>query len=210
MCDQVLRCKKKTRVIKKPSTITGTICKMRWRNIRECYRKSIQKLSTKSGQSSKQLKCYKYAEQLGFLKSTLECRETVGSVSQDEKHYDIAEEESIQMPVQQEVTVPEAGPSQPTGNARKRKRHEINDNITLVMEYVQKREEKRTPVDAFLVLMKSMMDELDEDEFRTTRTYIFRYLQSMLAEKYKKCLRTSSASLTRQVLENIRDDLFRC
>jgi len=58
--------------------IIGKICKARWNNIRDNYRKSIKKTS---GQAAKKLKKYKFDDQLQFLKPHLQERETMGNIA---------------------------------------------------------------------------------------------------------------------------------
>ncbi|KAL4131440.1 hypothetical protein QTP88_008753 [Uroleucon formosanum] len=57
----------------------GKICKTRWNNIRDNYRKSIKK--TTSGQAFKRNKIYKYDDQLQFLKPHLQERYTLGNLN---------------------------------------------------------------------------------------------------------------------------------
>ncbi|KAL4097826.1 hypothetical protein QTP88_022533 [Uroleucon formosanum] len=54
------------------------ICKTRWNNIRDNYRKSIKK--TTSGQAAKKVKKYKFDDQLQFLKPHLQERNTLGNI----------------------------------------------------------------------------------------------------------------------------------
>ncbi|XP_030750257.1 uncharacterized protein LOC115878042 [Sitophilus oryzae] len=54
----------------------GSVCKTRWANIRDNFRKSLNKQKTKSGQQATKVKPYKYSEQLNFLKKFFEERET--------------------------------------------------------------------------------------------------------------------------------------
>lgn len=68
--------------------VSAQTCKSRWNNIRDNYRKSLKKISTRSGQSSKKVKFYKFSEQLEFLNTFF--KERHASIeNQDE---DIAEE----------------------------------------------------------------------------------------------------------------------
>jgi hypothetical protein len=59
---------------------SGSTCKVRWNNVRDNYRKSLKKTVTKSGQRAKQLKLYKYSEQLSFLKNYFKERVTKGNI----------------------------------------------------------------------------------------------------------------------------------
>lgn len=54
------------------------MCKTRWNNIRDNYRKSIKK--TTSGQAAKKVKKYKFDDQLQFLKPHLQERDTLGNI----------------------------------------------------------------------------------------------------------------------------------
>ncbi|XP_063235874.1 uncharacterized protein LOC134538471 [Bacillus rossius redtenbacheri] len=59
---------------------TGPLCKTRWGNIRDNFRKSLKKNKTVSGQNSKNVKLYKYSEQLSFLKHYFQERETRSNI----------------------------------------------------------------------------------------------------------------------------------
>nr|XP_027225118.1 uncharacterized protein LOC113817296 [Penaeus vannamei] len=66
--------------------VDSTLCKGRWNNIRDNYRKSLKKTSAKRGQSAKK-KIYKYSEQLSFLKKYIYERKPKGYIAsqQDEE-----------------------------------------------------------------------------------------------------------------------------
>ncbi|KAM0728579.1 hypothetical protein ACS0PU_004834 [Formica fusca] len=57
------------------------ICKTRWNNIRDNYRKSLKKRVTTRGQSAIKINKYKYEDQLSFLSSFLKERDTVSNVT---------------------------------------------------------------------------------------------------------------------------------
>lgn len=61
------------------------------------YRKSMKKTSSKSGQSAKKIKLYKFSEQLNFLKIYMHERETKGNITSEEhegsNHDDVVEQQ---------------------------------------------------------------------------------------------------------------------
>lgn len=57
------------------------MCKSRWNNIRDQYRKSIKNTATRSGQRRESQKHYKYHEQLSFLRPYFQERETISNIS---------------------------------------------------------------------------------------------------------------------------------
>lgn len=57
------------------------MCKSRWNNIRDQYRKSIKNTATRSGQRRESQKHYKYHEQLSFLQPYFQERETISNIS---------------------------------------------------------------------------------------------------------------------------------
>ncbi|XP_050666753.1 uncharacterized protein LOC126966635 [Leptidea sinapis] len=59
----------------------STVCKSRWNNIRDRYRKFIKNTATKSGQRRESQKHYKYHEQLSFLRPYFQERETISNIS---------------------------------------------------------------------------------------------------------------------------------
>ncbi|KAK7067324.1 hypothetical protein SK128_006358 [Halocaridina rubra] len=84
--------------------VDGTSCKGRWNNIRDNYRKSLKKTSTKSGQNAKKLKIYKYSEELSFLKKYIYERETKGNIAsqQDEENN---QDDNAQQPEDEEEDI---------------------------------------------------------------------------------------------------------
>ncbi|XP_076029490.1 uncharacterized protein LOC143018188 [Oratosquilla oratoria] len=61
--------------------VDGSSCRSRWNNIRDNYRKSLKKTSTKSGQSAKKIRLYKFSEQLDFLKRYFGERRVKGNIA---------------------------------------------------------------------------------------------------------------------------------
>ncbi|XP_053995492.1 uncharacterized protein LOC128885458 [Hylaeus anthracinus] len=70
-----------------------SVCKARWNNIRDNYRRSLKKIMTKSGKSGKKVKVYKYSQQLSFLNQQFDQRETKDSIESQEKDQTLTEEE---------------------------------------------------------------------------------------------------------------------
>lgn len=59
------------------------VCKARWANIRDNFRKSLKKQKTKNDQQATKEKLYKYSEQLSFLKKFFEERETKTNIDEE-------------------------------------------------------------------------------------------------------------------------------
>ncbi|KAG8296646.1 hypothetical protein J6590_052733 [Homalodisca vitripennis] len=49
----------------------GAVIKKRWKSLRDAYRKALLKKKTKSGQANKNIKPWKYEEQMSFLNEHL-------------------------------------------------------------------------------------------------------------------------------------------
>ncbi|KAL1488756.1 hypothetical protein ABEB36_014555 [Hypothenemus hampei] len=64
--------------------MSGAICKARWSNIRDNYRKSKKRRMIKSGQAAIKAKKYKFEEQLGFLVPYMEERTTYSNVVEND------------------------------------------------------------------------------------------------------------------------------
>lgn len=70
------------------------MCKQRWTNIRDQYKKNLKSLKTVTGQAAKKIKLYKFSEQLQFLtgidedrnviSNFVECSETMPSPPSDD------------------------------------------------------------------------------------------------------------------------------
>ncbi|XP_067140303.1 uncharacterized protein [Centruroides vittatus] len=71
----------------------GPTCKVRWSNIRDNYRKSRKKIATKSGQTGKQIKPYKYSDQLSFLNKFFTERETKGNIEPREAELEVGRQD---------------------------------------------------------------------------------------------------------------------
>lgn len=72
------------------------MCKARWSNIRDQYRKVLNKKKTSSGQASKKILKYKYEDQLSFLKPYFQERPTTTNIesrsnSEEEDEYEVPE-----------------------------------------------------------------------------------------------------------------------
>ncbi|XP_015433726.1 PREDICTED: uncharacterized protein LOC107189657 [Dufourea novaeangliae] len=71
-----------------------SVCKARWNNIRDNYKKCLRKTAMKRRQNAKKIRLYKYSEQLSFLKKYIDERKTNTSIDSQEKgqEYDRQEE----------------------------------------------------------------------------------------------------------------------
>jgi hypothetical protein len=59
----------------------GSVCKARWNNIRDNYRKSLIKRGRKSGQAATKRRKYKYEDQLSFLSGYFQEKGMIGNFS---------------------------------------------------------------------------------------------------------------------------------
>nr|CAD7414715.1 unnamed protein product [Timema cristinae] len=62
----------------------GNLCKTRWSNIRDNYRKSLRRIATKPLQDSNKIKKYKYAGALTFLDAYFQVREPISSITTED------------------------------------------------------------------------------------------------------------------------------
>jgi hypothetical protein len=63
--------------------VTDVSCKRRWINIQHQFKKSLNRLKTKSGQAAElNIKKYKYEEVLQFLMPHIHERSTISSIEQ--------------------------------------------------------------------------------------------------------------------------------
>lgn len=74
-------------------SVSGSSCKVRWGNIRDNFRKSLNKQKTKSGQKAKNVKPYKYSQQLQFVVKYFEDRETITNLEEEVTNQDSTDEE---------------------------------------------------------------------------------------------------------------------
>lgn len=172
-------------------------CKARWNNIRDTYRKSLKKNTTKSGQSAaKKIKNYKFADQLSFINKYFEERKSKTNI---EYENDEEEEENMQLDSEEqpeenlssqpsltsvqtnEIHVPikttkqkfsKTSVSQPTASAR-------------LMDYLisKKKEENQMstgshhPVDAFLSGIAPTLKTLSPYDLHLAKSEIFAIVQ---------------------------------
>lgn len=68
--------------------ILAALCKSRWTNLRDQYRKSLKKKETVSGQAAKKMKKYKYEDQLSFLRPYFQERDTISNINYEESNTD--------------------------------------------------------------------------------------------------------------------------
>lgn len=74
-------------------------CKKRWRNIRDQFKRCLNKRRTKSGQSVKAMKKYRYEEDLQFLIPYIQDRATISSIEDDNESTTNETEEKEKMNV---------------------------------------------------------------------------------------------------------------
>lgn len=111
--------------------ISVALCKARWNNIRDTYRKSLKKNITKSGQSAKKVKVYKYSEQLGFLKKYFEERDTKGNIdSQEEEEEEEEREEEVEELNESNLINVEANNEKAEENASSQEEENLSSQIS--------------------------------------------------------------------------------
>jgi len=143
----------------------GKICKNRWNNIRDNYRKSIKK--TTSGQAFKKMKKYKYDDQLQFLKPHLQERNTLGNlknVNNDdlEKSYNDSDNDDVDnISTVQNIEI--------SGNTDGDDQLLQTPESQLGRKFTKKRTSK-TPESASSTLMKYIMHKSENNTTNTTQT----------------------------------------
>ncbi|KAF0710344.1 Uncharacterized protein FWK35_00033677 [Aphis craccivora] len=193
--------------------IIGKICKARWNNIRDNYRKSIKK--TTSGQAAKKLKKYKFDDQLQFLKPHLQERETMGNIADvivDNEDVDIfnenvavQSEENMNEIVldggEQLKTVEQTRLSKPAQKLTKKRSINTPDSAsTTLMKYIMQKKEsnmsnaaQNNPVDAFLAGLSPTLKKFTPYYLNLVKSKIFSVVQEyemkmiLDEEQKKKC-----------------------
>ncbi|XP_068207668.1 uncharacterized protein [Palaemon carinicauda] len=190
--------------------VDGSSCKSRWNNIRDNYRKFIKKTSTKSGQSAKKIKLYKFSEQLSFLKKYMQERETKGNIASEEQegdnHNDVVEqqeeEENISkdglhedlqtQPLPSPKPTFEAKVKSSVGKSKKKVAPQQKASAKLMAHLISKQENHTAstsphPVDAFLVAIAPTLKTLTPYYLNVAKSEIFatvqKYEMQMLIDK---------------------------
>lgn len=177
--------------------VSGSLLKTRWGNVRDNFRKSLNKQKTKSGQKGKHVKPYKYSEQLKFLETFFEERSTKTNIEVDEDTDDLSPqhdehgqnctEEVATDPVTVETQSQNASTSNPTGSInipkKKTKPTDIPSKTAsaTLMEYlISKNEIKMSspppiqhPVDAFLAGVAPALKKLSPQDWHLAKGEIF-------------------------------------
>ncbi|XP_046142812.1 transcription factor Adf-1-like [Osmia bicornis bicornis] len=158
--------------ISKEMNLAEDICKKRWSNIRDQFKKHRNKRKAKSGQSALHIKKYKHEDTLQFLLPHEEERNTISNIESTENSEQTQVEIEIdepdhQLPVQDNVdTVPSNLSSQNPSSAgqfvRSQKRYRrtmpksakptesaSNTLMTSIMENNVKQQKDIHPIDAF-------------------------------------------------------------
>ncbi|XP_055536588.1 uncharacterized protein LOC129725138 [Wyeomyia smithii] len=153
-------------------------CKSRWSNIRDQYRKSLKKETTRSGQAATQIRPYKYKHLLRFLKPTFEERATMSNIEPEEPVDDSwtepAGEEEITMQ-EEPITKPSR---KPKAQSKRRGRSTEPSASSQLMKYLisKKRSEQSDghlhPVDAFLSGIAPILKSLDPLNLNKARAEI--------------------------------------
>lgn len=185
--------------------ISGTACKNRWANIRDNFRKSLQKQKTKSGQQAKNVKRYKYSEQLEFILKYVKDRQTVTNIGGEENNQQLSEaelretEDDLDENLQgaeiatgnSEIPIQDKNKSTPMASkAIPRKKIKLpQDNppktaAATLMEYVIKRNEglanqpqQQNPVDAFLAGLAPALKTLPPQQWIQAKGELFNVVQ---------------------------------
>lgn len=200
--------------------VSGQICKARWSNIRDNFRKSLQKNVTKSGQGRKSIKPYKYHEQLNFLLKFFEDRSNIENVNDDDDRTQNDESNTPEPPLPTQVTSPASESHSLTysptpspasqhsqASARSRSgykgRKENKDSAptasSVVMDYLIRQNEH--PVDMFLASLAPTLKELHPCDLFDAKSEIFaivqKYESKLLRNKFPR-LMCESSTITRQ------------
>ncbi|KAK5641195.1 hypothetical protein RI129_009742 [Pyrocoelia pectoralis] len=178
-------------------------CKNRWSNIRDTYRKTLKKNVTKSGQSAKKLKLYKYSNQLEFLNKyfgemratkrnihSLEEDEEEGEVKPDNIREDFVEESTLLS--EPECLINDNISSLSHNNIPDNKitplKKATNKNLEpprsasgKLTDYLLKKKNERNtpvhPVDTFLAAIGSTLKSLDPYSLHLAKAEIFNTAQ---------------------------------
>lgn len=174
-------------------------CKSRWYNIRDQYRKVLNKKKTTSGQAAtKQLK-YKYDNQLSFLKKTFQERPTITNIdSNDSEEYDDTAyldnpgcstdmNISIESPINSNTSTPMPTQQSTLSKFAKGlgKKNDKETASAVMMKYLidkKSKEENDTlkhHVDVFLAGIAFTMKELDPYRVNIAKTRIFSIIQEL-------------------------------
>lgn len=154
--------------------VTEDACKKRWGNIRDQYKKHINKRKTKSGQGATIIKKYKYEDNLNFLLPHVQDRHTITSIENEQTQVSTDNEiEIIDTHQQQQqqplanlqpskftpLTDPKPNPQETAQFTRSKNRNRRlipqsqPSASTTLMEYIIKNNEKTKqdihPIDAF-------------------------------------------------------------
>lgn len=146
----------------------GKICKTRWNNIRDNYRKSIKK--TTSGQAFKRVKKYKYDDQLQFLKPHLQERDTLGNLK-DPNNDDLensnndSEDNDENVSTVQNIGIDISGTTDGEDQLPK-----TPEPQSAARKFIKKRTTK-TSESASSTLMKYIMQKRENDIANTTKTH---------------------------------------
>lgn len=184
------------------------MCKARWSNIRDQYRKMLNKQKTTSGQASTKKISYKYEKQLSFLKQYFQERPTISNIesrsdSEQDEEYDVPDDFGLSSSGQHNivndnednVTTQPFTPIEPQlgikrgsrigmGGISKKKVQETASST--LMKYILANKERtennakeKDDIDAFLTGIAATMRKFDPYHINLAKTKIFTAVQDI-------------------------------
>lgn len=208
--------------------VSVSACRSRWSNIRDNFRKSLNKQKTKSGQKLTKIKPYKYSEQLNFLKKFFDERETMSNIQNEvvnetstgekESEEDLSDEKdlSTEENTQDLVKLKPAG----TGSRKNPKRSAPNQTsqksaAATVMEYILEKNKAANcppptqhPVDAFLGGIAPALKKLSCQEWHYAKGELFAIVQKYEYNMLNPSLNQSMDESTEIENNNLTNFLF--
>ncbi|XP_022198383.2 uncharacterized protein LOC111055477 [Nilaparvata lugens] len=177
----------------------GSLCRTRWNNIRDNFRKSLKKRSLTALQKGQCLKPYKYNEQLSFLNQFFQESENLSHISdekiQDLETVEVGEGDEMEMSISNrsinDVFNEKVDNRQPPASSDIHSVPEIlhlfeprtrirtsPSTASTVMDYlVKQRECSQNPVDAFLAGVAPVLKKLRPRDWHFAKEEIFAIVQ---------------------------------
>nr|CAD7442724.1 unnamed protein product [Timema bartmani] len=204
----------------------GNLCKTRWSNIRDNYRKSLRRIATKPVQDSNKIKKYKYAGALTFLDAYFQVREPISSITaednikeeekyesttlQETEYFDIGTINNVEVKNEVDEDCSERQETQKRSwpkkmaHTQKRKCQQPQTSASIPMNYLTEEKNKTEPqvhsVDAFLAAIAQTLKTFTPYYLNVAKTKIFAIVQEyemeMILEKTTPIQSFSSAPPT--------------
>nr|CAD7572762.1 unnamed protein product [Timema californicum] len=203
----------------------GNLCKTRWSNIRDNYRKSLRRIATKPLQDSNKIKKYKYAGALTFLDAYFQVREPISSITtednieeeeeenttlQETEYFDIGTINTVEVKNEVNEDCNECQETQKRpwpkkmAHTQKRKCQQPQTSASIPMNSLIEEKNKTEPqvhsVDAFLAAIAQTLKTFTPYYLNVAKTKIFAIVQEyemeMILEKTTPIQSLSSAPST--------------